>query len=68
MPKVMLLKNFNKILRLLRFSCVYIWIIKGLQLVERRTILLILYEKSSRNNWNFFYFMMFCKADSVVGN
>jgi len=66
--KMMFLKNFNKILRLLRFSYVYIWVIKGLQLVERRTILLILYEKSSSDNWNFFYFMMFCKAFSIVGN
>lgn len=36
MPKVMLLKNFNKILRLLRFSYVYIWDIKGLQLSKRQ--------------------------------
>ncbi len=36
MPKVMLLKNFNKILRLLRFSYVYIWNIKGLQLSKRQ--------------------------------
>ena len=56
MPKVMLIKNFNKILRLLRFSNVYIWIIKGLQLVERRKIVLIQNEKSSSDNWNFFLF------------